>query len=271
MHLTEDLPIALFDSGVGGLTVMQEVAALLPQENLLYLGDTARVPYGNRSPQAILRYTLENVSFLIEKKIKLLIIACHTACAHSLEELQKRFSIPIMGVIQPGFEKLMEATRTHKVAILGTASTIGSGIYPSLIRQQSPKTEVISIACPLFVPLIEEGLLNHRFTREIAEYYLAPLKEQKIDVVLLACTHYPLLRPIIQQVLGPEIALIEPAKACALQVKEWLQTASLFNRQTKKPHFQFYATDDPQKFQRLAKSFFNGEIKQVCLFNNEWH
>jgi glutamate racemase len=261
-----NLPIGLFDSGVGGLTVMREVARLLPNEDLVYLGDTARVPYGTRSPEAIRKYTLEATAFLLKEKIKLLIVACHTACSHSLEILQERCPVPVIGVVRSGFEKLMLKAHGKRVAILGTTSTIGSGLYQNLILQQYPLTEVFPVACPLFVPLIEEGLLDHPATKLIAEHYLHVLRNKHIDAALLACTHYPLIRPIIQQAIGPEVTLIEPAEAAAREALNYLTAAKLL-RPKKQPHLQFYATDDPEKFSRMAKLFFGSEVKKVHIAN----
>ncbi len=214
-------PIGLFDSGFGGLTVMREVVRLLPNENLVYLGDTAHLPYGNKSPQTVLRYALENASFLLQKKIKLLMIPCHTACSHALETLQQKLSIPVIGVINPGLELLAQETRTLKVAILGTSSTIRSGLYQSLVRQWNPKIEVYAVSCPLFVPLIEEGFFEHPSASLIAESYLGHLRG-KVDAALLACTHYPLMKDVLQKCLGAEVKLIEPAENCALQARKTL-------------------------------------------------
>lgn len=246
---------------------MKEVVKHLPYENIVYFGDTARLPYGNKSPQAILRYTLENVSFLLDQKIKILIVACFTASSHALETLEQKLSIPVIGVIQSGFETLMNATRSKKVAILGTASTIKSGILQSLITKQDPSAIVYPIACPLLAPLIEEGLIDHPATRMIVEHYLSPLKEKDIDATLLACTHYPLIRQAIQEVLGPSVQLIEPAECCALKAKEWLESKGMLNRIQSKPVYEFFASDDPEKFRCLAHQFLGAEVKEVrgCL------
>jgi glutamate racemase len=256
-------PIGLFDSGFGGLTVMKEVARHLPAENLIYFGDTAHLPYGNKSPETVLQYALENASFLLEKNIKILIIPCHTACCHALKALQEKLPIPVIGVTEPGIELLKQSTHSWRVAILGTTSTINSGIYQSLILQQNPKATLFPIACPLFVPLVEEGLFQHQAARLIAEHYLQTLKDKQIDSALLACTHYPLLRPILEETLGPTVTLIEPAEICALQARELLAKANLLNLQTQRPRYEFFASDDPDKFRRFGPLFFGSEIARV--------
>jgi glutamate racemase len=256
-------PIGLFDSGFGGLTVMREVVKILPRENLIYLGDTARLPYGNKSPQTVLGYALENAEFLIQKGCKLIMIPCHTACSHALETLQKQLPVPVIGVIESGFELLMEASPTRRVAVLGTSSTIGSGIYQSLILNRDPNTQIYAIACPLFVPLIEDGFYDHPAAELIAREYLSPISSGQVDAILLACTHYPLIRRTIQKVVGPKISLIEPAKPCALQAYETLSRMNQLNLQTEPPSYEFYASDDPAKFHRLGKIFFGKNLGTV--------
>ena len=250
-------PIGFFDSGLGGLTVLREVARLLPSEHLIYLGDTAHLPYGDKSPETILQLSLENASFLLEKGIKLLMIPCHTACSHALEVLQKKLPIPVIGVIDPGLALLRGFQR---IAILGTVSTIESGVYPALIRKENPEMKIYAQACPLFVPLIEEGFWDHPATDLIARSYLEPLKG-KVDAVLLACTHYPLIRQTIQRVLGSEVILLEPAALSAKKALDYLGTAQLLR--TGAPCSEFYVTDDPEKFRRLGKLFFGAEIERV--------
>jgi glutamate racemase len=252
-------PIGLFDSGFGGLTVMREVARLLPDENLIYLGDTAHLPYGNKSPQTVLQYALENASFLLAMGIKLLMIPCHTACSHALPTLQKSLPIPVIGVIQPGLDLLKG---TQRIAILGTTSTIDSGIYQSLLQEQNPKAQIFAQACPLFVPLIEEGFHLHTSATLIADSYLHKLKG-KIDVALLACTHYPLIRNVLQQALGSDVKLIEPAEQCAIAAREALADANLLNPGGEKPLYQFYATDDPEKFRCFGEIFLGSKIERV--------
>lgn len=256
-------PIGLFDSGFGGLTVLNEIVNILPQENIVYLGDTAHLPYGNKSPETILQLALNNAEFLLQKQIKLLVIACNTACSHALQSLQKKLSIPVFGVINPGLELLVSSTKSKNVAILGTSSTIQSGIYQTQIRQYDPQITVHPIPCPLFVPLIEEGYGDHDVTKVIAREYLGHLKEHKIDAALLACTHYPLIRETLKEVLGNEVALIEPASFLAAQIKNFLADRSLLNTQTTKPSYQFYASDNPEKFRRLGQSFFAHTLENV--------
>jgi len=254
-----DRPIGLFDSGFGGLTVMKEVARLLPRENLIYLGDTVHLPYGNKSPETVVRFALENAAFLMGKNIKLLMIPCHTACCHALSILQEQLPIPVIGVIQPGLELVKNVRR---IAILGTTSTIESDLYQTLIRKQNGKAIVSAKACPLFVPLIEEGFFNHPALDLIAESYLEPLKGN-VDAALLACTHYPLIRSTLQKAFGPTVALMEPAERCALQAKAFLSKAGLLNLQNIKPTYEFFATDDPRKFRRLGELFFGNAIESV--------
>ena len=266
MSLSPQNPIGLFDSGVGGLTVLREFVRHLPHENVVYFGDTARLPYGNKSPQTVLRYTLESVSFLLDQKIKLLIIACFTASSHALDILEQKLSIPVIGVIQSGFEELMASTRSNRIAILGTSSTIKSGVLQSLIMKKEPTAAVFPIACPLLAPLIEEGLIDHPATKMIVGHYLNFLKEKNIDSALLACTHYPLIRSMIQEFLGSAVRLIEPAQSCVLKVRERLAALDLLNLTQEKPLYEFYATDDPDKFHRLTNQFFGSEIKEVKEF-----
>lgn len=261
--LNPKLPIGLFDSGVGGLTVMKEVAALLPNEDLIYLGDTARLPYGNKSSQAILQFSFDNALFLLEQKIKALVVSCHTACSHAFHLLHTLLPIPVFGVSEPGVESLLEATREKKVAILGTSSTIRSAVFQSLIQAQDPAVIVHPIPCPLFVPLVEEGLQDHPAAFQIAEHYLAPYLNHGIDAALLACTHYPLLSKVIQSVLGPSIQLVEPARATALQLRAYLETQSLCNQNNTAPSYRFLASDDPEKFKTLATLFFSQTIPHV--------
>lgn len=267
--INKNKPIGLFDSGLGGLTILQELAELMPEENFVYFGDTANLPYGDKPPQALQRLALENALFLLKKQIKLLVVACYTACSHTLTMLQKALPIPVLGVTLPGVEQLIKNTKTNSVAILGTASTIHSNILQTLLLKARPNLTIHSIPCPLFVPIIEEGLQDHPIAHLITEHYLSPLRSTNVDSVLLGCTHYPLLIPAIQSALGSCINLITPAKACGYQIKKTLEMTDSQNSARSIPYYHFYVSDDPVKFHRLAKTYFSKPIRKVTLVKNK--
>lgn len=254
--------IGIFDSGFGGLTVMNAIRHVLPHENIIYFGDTARLPYGNKSAETIARCSHEIATFLIELKIKLLVIACNTACAYALEHLERDCPVPVVGVIGPAVEQVMKVSNGN-IAILGTRATIASGIYQRHFAQRDPKAQITAISCPLFVPLVEEGYVEHPMTELVAQEYLRPLKHKEVDTVLLGCTHYPLLQSIIQKELGEQVLLVDPALNCADHVKSVLQHKGLVNDQNDLPHYQFYVSDDPEKFRLLGKTFLNYPIEHV--------
>jgi glutamate racemase len=195
-------PIGIFDSGVGGLTVVKQIFRRLPNEEIVYLGDTARVPYGTKSPETIKRFAVENADFLMKFKVKLIVVACNTVSSTSMDILREKFSIPIVGVIKPGAEKAVQITRNNKVGIIGTYTTVKSKAYEKEIRHFSRDVETVSKACPLFVPLVEEGWLKEEITFSIVKKYLKPLMAKKIDTLILGCTHYPLLKSVISKVIG---------------------------------------------------------------------
>lgn len=255
-------PIGLFDSGLGGLTVMRELVSHLPHEKMIYFGDTARVPYGNKSPETILRYAIENTVFLLQKGIKLLIIPCNTATAFSLSKLRTFFSLPIMGVVDPGVRSAVAATKNKKIAILGTRGTIKSEVYQQSILKCIPDAVLYPIACPLFVPLVEEGWTDHEVTRKVAEHYLEPLKKEKVDTVLLGCTHYPLLKEAIRNVLGDSVCLVDSALATAKEAKETLSQMNLLSDDLEGCH-EYFVSDDPHAFKESAKRFFEMRIENV--------
>jgi glutamate racemase len=255
--------IGIFDSGFGGLSVMRAIRAALPNENLVYCGDTARLPYGSKSADTILRYSIENATFLAAQGIKLLVVACNTVCAVAFEELQRLFSIPIIGIIHPAVEEVVKVTRNGQIAILGTRMTIHKGVHQQQIAQQLPHAEVTSISCPLFVPLVEEGYCEHPLAEMVVQEYLRPLKRKEIDTVLLGCTHYPLLQTWIQKELGPHVTLVDPAVKCAENLRDLLQRNELDNLQKDLPHYQFFVSDDPEKFRLLGKTFLNYPIEHV--------
>lgn len=261
--LVNDSPLGIFDSGIGGLTVLKKVLEELPYEDTIYLGDTARVPYGDKSPQAIVRFSLQNASFLVSHAVKLLVVACNTASAYAVEDLRERFSVPVIDVIEPAIKCAVEMTETKKIAVLGTRATINSGIYCDKIKKQLPDAEVISLACPLFVPLVEEEFLSHPATALIVHEYLEPIMRRGIDTVILGCTHYPMLLPLIEHELGGEVNIIDSASVCAKSIVEELEKKKLKRNLLQKGKRKYYASDDIEKFRRLGKNFLGIPIECV--------
>jgi glutamate racemase len=255
--------LGIFDSGVGGLTVMQAIKRLLPHENLIYFGDTARVPYGNKSPETIIRYSLENAAFLSKQHIKLMVVACNTSNAFAMPMLKELYSIPIIGVIEPGAEKAVAVTRNQRIGVLGTKATIQSGAYQQAIKELLPEAEVMALACPLFVPLVEERYLDHPATKLIIQDYLAPLKNQGIDTLLLGCTHYPFLKHLIQEEMGPDVTLVDSAITCAEKIASTLKNQDLsFQADVK---HRYFVSDDPEKFRKQAEALFGYPLPPVLL------
>jgi glutamate racemase len=255
--------IGIFDSGLGGLTVMRAIRELMPYENIIYFGDTARLPYGSKSAETILRYSLENASFLVKQGIKVLVIACNTACSAALDQVREACEIPVVGITDQGVEEVSRLLPDGKVAILGTRATITSGVYQQQLLARCNTLELFAISCPLFVPLVEEGYNDHPMSALIVQEYLRPLKNRDIKGVLLGCTHYPLLQSMIQHELGEEVLLIDPATACAERTRELLAEMNLLNPSATLPHYQFFVSDDPEKFRLLGKTFLNYPIEHV--------
>lgn len=255
--------IGLFDSGIGGLTVMRQMMRDLPHESLIYFGDTARIPYGEKSDETILQYALENAAFLISHQIKALVVACHTASAFAVEHLCQRFSIPVVGVIEPGIEKALQISKQGAIAVLGTRATIRSQVYEKRIQKEKPGKPVFSLACPLFVPLVEEKWGDHPSTRLIVREYLKPLKSHPIDTVLLGCTHYPLLQELIQEELGPDITMIDSATACVEHVSHLLKAQHLCSPEGASPFYRTFVSDDPLMFKEKAQEILNMTIDFV--------
>jgi glutamate racemase len=260
--------IGIFDSGVGGLTVMQQLMQTLPHERFIYFGDTARVPYGNKSSHTIVRYSIENTICLLEKNIKLLVVACHTASAFALAKLRQFFHLPIVGVIEAGAEKAVTMTRNQRIAVLGTKGTIQSGAYQAAIHQLAPQAFVLPIACPLLVPLVEEQWFDHPATHLILQEYLRPIREERIDTILLGCTHYPLLGSLIQQEAGEEVLLVDSGLTCADQVARLLKQLQLLSPAPQGQH-QYYVSDDPDKFRFSAERLFGHSLTFVELLSPE--
>ena len=256
-------PIGVFDSGLGGLTVVKELIHHLPNEKIVYFGDTARVPYGTKSGETIIRYSREIVRALLKHKVKMVVVACNTASSLALDVLKKEFDLPVLGVIEPGARKAVEVTRNKKVGIIATSSTIKSGKYAKKIVQLNKKIVVFSQSCPLFVPLVEEGWYDHAVTYQVAQQYLGDMKKKKIDALILGCTHYPLLKGVLHNVMGPKVQLVDSAQEVALQVKELLiKNRNLRTRLGPCQHL-YIVSDEPKQFQRLAMRFLGGGVKNV--------
>lgn len=253
------LPIGIFDSGVGGLTVLRAVRELLPAENLVYLGDTARVPYGNKSPATIARYAVEDAQFLLTKGVKIIVVACNTASALAAPALRAQFpGIPILGMIEPGARAAVAATRNRRIGVIATSATVGSGAYETRIREAVADSEpvtIVSKACPLFVPLVEEGETDSEITRLVAAKYLATLKADGIDTLVLGCTHYPLLKRVIAETMGPGVTLVDSAAAAAAETAQHLQEAGMLRAENGPGGEHFFVTDAAKRFHSIAGAF----------------
>jgi glutamate racemase len=257
-----DKSIGVFDSGIGGLTVYRALKKKMPQERVIYLGDTARLPYGTKSAEAIIRFSEENASFLLSKNVKIIVVACNSSSSYAVPVLQKKLDIPVIGVINPGAEAAVSGD-ARKIGVIGTTATIASQAYEKLIAQKKPGVKIISRDCPLFVPLVEVGWLKHRVTRMVVEEYLLPLKERGIDTLVLGCTHYPVLKPIITQVIGEEINLIDSAHTTADDVFSILKDRDWFRKSKPDGEDEFYATDFPERFQKIGEIFLQKKINKV--------
>jgi glutamate racemase len=247
--------IGIFDSGVGGLTVLKELVAALPQEHTIYLGDTARVPYGIRSPETVTRYSFENTQFLLAQEIKMLVVACNTASAISLGAVKKEFPLPVIGVLEPGARAAVASTRARRIGIIGTEATVASGAYEKAIHVLAPEIKVFSYACPLFVPLVEEGWFDNEVTELAARRYLEPLRASGIDTLVLGCTHYPLLKKVIGRVIGEGIALIDSATETAKEVADVLGKLRWERSDRGDAVRRYFVTDSPARFERIGKLF----------------
>jgi len=258
--------IGVFDSGVGGLTVARELIHHLPSEDIVYFGDTARVPYGIKSKETVIHFSIENILFLLKQDVKLICVACNTVSSVALPAIKNHFKVPIVGVITPGVREAVYATQNKRIGVIGTKGTIKSRTYEIQIRQLDPTIKVIAVACPLFVPFVEEGWLSGPVVLEVAKTYLKPLKDARVDTVILGCTHYPLLKPVIKEVLGRDVTLIDSAKQVAIEVKKILVTEGLLNKSRRGKH-KFYVSDDPEWFSSLAERFLGEAVRDVRKVN----
>jgi glutamate racemase len=256
-------PVGVFDSGMGGLTVVREMISQLPNESIIYFGDTARVPYGPKSPDTVVRYSREIASYLKDEGVKALVVACNTATAHALPMLREEFDLPIVGVIEPGARAAVSATQTKRVGVIGTAGTIRSRAYEKEIKRLLPDAEVTAQACALFVPLVEEGWIDTEATRAIARNYLAPLVSAEVDTLVLGCTHYPLMKTVIGNVVGRDVRLIDSAHETAREAGQVLRANSLENETPNDARYRFIASDAPDTFLSLGQRFLGSAIDRV--------
>lgn len=253
-------PIGVFDSGVGGLTVFHAIERAVPGRRLIYFGDTARVPYGTRSPETVVRYSLEAAKFLADRGIGMLVVACNTASSVALGAMAEASRVPVLGVILPGARRAVEATKTGRIGVIGTRATVGSSAYATEIRALRPGMHVIERACPLFVPLAEEGWTDDEIAEGVARRYLQPLKEEGIDTLVLGCTHYPLLREVIGRTMGPDVTLVDSAEVVAAEIRERLSAEG--EDETTEAH-EFWVTDVPAPFQQVAERFLGRPIRNL--------
>lgn len=264
----QNKPIGVFDSGLGGLTVVKELMRQLPNEDIIYFGDTARVPYGTKSKESIIRFSRENSQILLKHDVKMIVVACNSCSSYAMPSLRKHFPIPIVGVIQPGALKAVQSTQKKKVGVIATQATIHSQKYATTIKQFDQDVDVFSQACPLFVPLVEEGWMDKDVTVDVAREYLTPLKESGIDTLILGCTHYPLLKNTLARVMGDKVTLIDSAREVAHEVDRLLEKNGLKQTKKRKAKHKFLVSDKPQKFQQIASKFLGGDLN---LKVGQWH
>ena len=256
-------PIGVFDSGLGGLTAVREIQRIMPGEDIIYFGDTGRVPYGTRSRETIIRYTKDDIDFLLTHEIKMVIAACGTASSVALPHLRDKYDIEIMGVLESACEKAVEVTKNNRIGVIGTSGTVKSGKYAEIIKSLSPDVEVFSNACPLFVPLVENGYAQSEAARLIAKDYLIPLKNEKVDTLILGCTHYPLLTEVISDIMGDGVTLLSPGALAAETAKEYLKKNNLLSENRGPGKSEFYVSDSVENFSLLGSTFLGKPIDSL--------
>lgn len=272
MQNLKEAPIGVFDSGVGGLTVAREIMRQIPQERIVYFGDTARVPYGSKSKDTLIRYTRQIIRFLKTRGVKAIVVACNTASAVALEAVKDELDIPIIGVVRPGAKVAVEATKNKKIGIIGTETTVNSGMYVKLIQELLPDAQVMGKACPLFVPLVEEGWTKDPVTQEVARRYLADLQKSEIDTLILGCTHYPLLRHMVGDIMGDGVNLVNPAYETALELRDLLEKDGIANDGENKNFenpYEFFVSDAAEKFKTFANSILPCDVTSIKQINIE--
>ncbi len=261
--MTDAAPIGVFDSGIGGLTVVHELMRQLPHESIVYFGDTARVPYGNKGPETVQRYSREIADFLESRGVKAIVVACNTATAHALPALRAERHVPVIGVVEPGARAAVAAAGGGQIGVIGTAGTIRSGAYDRAIHALSPGAHVVARGCPLFVPLVEEGWTEHDAARLVAREYLAPMRDAHVETLVLGCTHYPLLKPLLHEILGPGVRLIDSAEETAAETARVLAERGIAAPAGSAPTYEFVCSDDASRFRDLGERFLGRPVDRV--------
>lgn len=259
----DNRPIGLFDSGLGGLTVLKEISHLLPHENLIYFGDCARIPYGTKSKETVIKYVFQNIRFLLSFNVKLIVFACNTASAYAFKEAKSMFDVNMIEVINPGAKAALDTSINKKIAVIGTPATINSNVYEKTLKSNDQNVSTYSVACPLFVPLVEEGWWEDEITQAVAQRYLLPLHEKGVDALVLGCTHYPLLANVIQSVMGDSVALINSAKETAKQTKAVIMANGMERGSENMPEHRFYTSDSVDKFKTLSTLFLGTQVNEA--------
>lgn len=270
----QHLPVGVFDSGIGGLTVAREIMRQMPNEKIVYFGDTARVPYGNKSRETVRKYSEQIVRFLLSQEVKAIVVACNTASAYALPEIEKHCPVPIIGVVEPGAKTAAGITKVGRIGVIGTSATVSSGIYTECIRRILPDAQVLGRACPLFVPLVEEGLWEDPVTEEIARRYLQELMDEGIDTLILGCTHYPLIRRTIGKVVGESVQLVNPAYETARELQQLLAREDLLSEEapalgSAESQYRFFVSDMAEKFRSFANSIIKYGILSAKMIHIE--
>ncbi|MCS7053812.1 MAG: glutamate racemase [Ignavibacterium sp.] len=267
--MEKEKPIGVFDSGVGGLTVVKRLISALPNESIVYFGDTARVPYGSKSNETVIEYSIQNTKFLLQKNVKAVVVACNTASSIAIEVLKKEFDVPIIGMIEPGAKSALATTQNKKIGVIGTRATINNKAYSNQLLKLNEKLEVFEKACPLFVPLAEEGWIEHKATYEIAEEYLRELREKDIDTLILGCTHYPILSKVIQQVIGKNVNLIDSGVAASEIVRQEIERIGLSTNSSAKGNVSLYVSDISTNFKSIAELFLGQNVDEIIKVDVE--
>ena len=268
--MVEKRPLGMFDSGIGGLTVLDAISRRRPRESIVYFGDTARLPYGTKSKETVTRFSQEIVRFLMTKNPKLIVVACNTASAYSLPVIRSMVDIPVVGVVEPGAEAALRVTRNNKIGVIGTRATIQSGAYLEAVQSRKPEAKVFSKACPLFVPLIEEGWVDHPVTLEVAQHYLEHLAACEVDALILGCTHYPLLKGVLEQVVRPGVVLVDSAEETAREVKEVLGGNGMLASSLVGPRAELYVSDMHLNLRLQIQRFLGFGVPRIKIVNSEF-